>query len=179
MHGKIGRKTTTSSKEPQVNDQITLLHESLEFLMAIYTFPRFFQLFIWTSQRKFVDTTGKSVLKIIKLPSWKTLKIYSSLKSQNFRDTCPPGDTTNVFKFWQLSGAISLLNQNVSRGNDGFSLTGLCKKLKNGGRVYSPWKGRAEYVLYLQLVVNVHIFREKMRVFFFDYPKRNWIRFGF
>ena len=36
MHGKIGR-TTTSSREPQVNDQITQLHESLECLMhAIY-----------------------------------------------------------------------------------------------------------------------------------------------
>ena len=36
VHGKIGRKTTTSSREPQVNDQITQLHESLECLMAIY-----------------------------------------------------------------------------------------------------------------------------------------------
>ena len=119
----------------------------------LYTFPRFFQLLIWTSQGKFVETTGKSVLKIIKLPSWKTLKIYSSLKSQNLTDactvgaqTCPPRDTTNVFKFSQLSGAISLLNQDVSRGNDGFSLTGLCKKLKNRGRVRGVSRGRVQRV---------------------------------
>ena len=138
MHGKIGRKTAKSRK------LMIKSRSSTNPLSApwLYTFPRFFQLLIWTSQGKFVETTGKSVLKIIKLPSWKTFKIYSSLKSQNFTDactvgaqTCPPRDTTNVFKFSQLSGAISLLNQDVSSGNDGFSLTGLCKKLKNRGRV--------------------------------------------
>ena len=50
--------------------------------------------------------------KITKLESdlLKTLKIYSSLKSQNFTDactvgaqTCPPRDTTKVFKFSKLS----------------------------------------------------------------------------
>ena len=45
----------------------------------LYTFPRFFQLLRWTSQGKFVETTGKSVLKIIKLPNWwrfKGLVVY-------------------------------------------------------------------------------------------------------
>ena len=70
------------------------------------------------------------------------------------------------FKFSQLSGAISLLNQNVSRGNGGFSLTGLCKKLKNRGRVYSPWEGRADVcALPATCVVNVHIFLSKLRGF--------------
>ena len=50
--------------------------------------------------------------KITKLESdlLKNLKIYSSLKSQNFTDactlgaqTCPPRDTTKVFKFSKLS----------------------------------------------------------------------------
>ena len=50
--------------------------------------------------------------KITKLESdlLKTLKIYGSLKSQNFTDactvgaqTCPPRDTTKVFKFSKLS----------------------------------------------------------------------------
>ena len=123
--------------------------------------------------------------KITKLESdlLKTLKIHSSLKSQNFTDactvgaqTCPPRDTTNVFKFSQLSGAISLLNQNVSRGNEGFSLTGLCKKLKNRGRVYSPWKGRAEVcALPATCVVNFHIFSLNWEVFWLSKKKLNQI----
>ena len=149
MHGKIGRKTITSSREPQVNDQITQLHESLESLMAIYL-STVFSTFDMDNSGKIRRNHRKKPLKnnkITKLESdlLKTLKIHSFLKSQNFTDactvgaqTCPPRDTTNVFKFSQLSGAISLLNQNVSRGNEGFSLTGLCKKLKNRGRVYSP-----------------------------------------
>ena len=117
--------------------------------MAIYL-STFFSTFDMDNSGKIRRNLWKKPLKnnkITKLESdlLKTLKIYSSLKSQNFTDTCtvgvqtcPPRDTTNAFKFWQLSGAISLLNQNVSRDNDGFSLTGLCKKLKNRGRVYSP-----------------------------------------
>ena len=177
VHGKIGRKTTTSSREPQVNDQITQPHESLESLMAIYL-STFFSTFGMDNSGKIRRNHWKKALKNNKLTKLesdllKTLKIYSSLKSQNFTDactvgaqTCPPRDTTNVFKFSQLSGAISLLNQNVSRGNGGFSLTGLCKKLKNRGRVYSPWKGRANVcALPATCVVNVHIFLSKLRGF--------------
>ena len=118
--------TTTSSREPQVNDQITQLHESLECLMAIYL-STVFSTFD-------VDKSGK-----IRLNHWKERhKIIKLPKLQNFTDaymlgakTCPH-HTTNVFKFSHLCGAISLLNQNVSRGNDGFSLTGLRKKLNTG-----------------------------------------------
>ena len=80
------------------------------------------------------------------------------------------------FKFSQLSGAISLLNQDVSRGNGGFSLTGLCKKLKNRGRVYSPWKGRAEVcALPATCVVNFHIFSLNWEVFWLSKKKLNQI----
>ena len=138
--------------------------------MAIYL-STFFSTFGMDNSGKIRRNHWKKALKnnkITKLESdlLKTLKIYSSLKPQNFTDACPPRDTTNVFKFSQLSGAISLLNQNVSRGNGGFSLTGLCEKLKNCGRVYSPWKGRANVcALPATCVVNVHIFLSKLRGF--------------
>ena len=113
VHGKIGRKTTTSSREPQVNDQITQLHESLESLMAIYL-STFFLTFGMDNSGKIRRNHWKKALKnnkITKLESdlLKTLKIFSSLKSQNFTDactvgaqTCLPRDTTNVFKFSQI-----------------------------------------------------------------------------
>ena len=95
MHGKIGRKTITSSREPQVNDQITQLHESLESLMAIYL-STVFSTFDMDNSGKIRRNHRKKPLKnnkITKLESdlLKTLKIHSSLKSQNFTDACTVG----------------------------------------------------------------------------------------
>ena len=88
VHGKIGRKTTTSSREPQVNDQITQLHESLESLMAIYL-STFFSTFGMDNSGKIRRNHWKKALKnnkITKLESdlLKTLKIYNCLKVAKF-----------------------------------------------------------------------------------------------
>ena len=118
-------------------------------------FHGFFQFLTWTSLGKSVDTTQRSALKLVKLPSlnmicWKLMKIHL-LKVVNFYKPLYGGGQvcashhTNVCKILRLCSALSSLAKDVSLSNlaitsfkvlfpDRFSLTGPYKKLKK------PWR---------------------------------------
>ena len=90
-------------------------------------FHGFFQFLTWTSLGKSVDTTQRSALKLVKLPSlnmicWKLMKIHL-LKVVNFYKPLYGGGQvcafhhTNVCKISRLCRAISSLAKDVSLSN--------------------------------------------------------------
>ena len=58
-----------------------------------YTVLQFFQLLIWTSERKSVDTLKKSAWKLAQLPN---LKVIQRAKFQKFTDVCMVGAITQM-----------------------------------------------------------------------------------
>ena len=58
-----------------------------------YTVLQFFQLLIWTSERKSVDTPKKSGWKLAQLPN---LKVIQRAKFQKFTDVCMVGAITQM-----------------------------------------------------------------------------------